>query len=242
MKHLPVVMVGVIIGAGGWYMSVWFGGEEEPRVLNKPNPEVVTEETGLPFVNETITEEDPLYIVDVQYPIFEKTLIDAQINAFITEEIDAFRDLATEDPGVVSEPYRLWITYEVIRNDDQVISVKFNDSFHTGGAHPNHVVQTFLFDTTRGSSIALEELFDDETYLERLSQISRDQLSNSQQLEEVDQAFITEGTEPTELNFSSFGVTDESLIIYFEPYQVAPYAYGEQQVEIPFAQAQIDKI
>jgi len=34
-------------------------------------------------------------------------------------------------------------------------------------------------------------------------------------------------------DFVSFAVTDSDIIFWFSPYQVAPYVYGVQKVEIP---------
>jgi len=44
---------------------------------------------------------------------------------------------------------------------------------------------------------------------------------------------IDMGTEPKEDNFKNFTISQDKIItIYFPQYQVAPYAAGEQKIEI----------
>lgn len=50
---------------------------------------------------------------------------------------------------------------------------------------------------------------------------------------EPDTQWISEGTAPKEENFENFLITDNALIIIFDPYEVAPYAAGSVFVEIP---------
>jgi hypothetical protein len=44
---------------------------------------------------------------------------------------------------------------------------------------------------------------------------------------------IISGTEPTRENFQHISLTQEGLTVNFNPYQIAPYARGNQQVHIP---------
>ncbi|NJR12921.1 DUF3298 domain-containing protein [bacterium] len=47
--------------------------------------------------------------------------------------------------------------------------------------------------------------------------------------------FVNPGTEPTAENFATWILASDVLILYFPPYQVAPYAAGPQTVTIPLA-------
>jgi hypothetical protein len=49
-------------------------------------------------------------------------------------------------------------------------------------------------------------------------------------------SFITDGTTPNDANFANFFVDNNTLVILFAPYQVAPYAAGPQTLRIPFSQ------
>ena len=44
---------------------------------------------------------------------------------------------------------------------------------------------------------------------------------------------LRSGTAPEAENFSSFALTPEGIRIFFQPYQVAPWAAGPQVVDIP---------
>jgi len=51
-----------------------------------------------------------------------------------------------------------------------------------------------------------------------------------------DKNWILKGTAPNEKNFQNFNLGIKELLIHFPPYQVAPYAAGEQVVGIPYNQ------
>jgi hypothetical protein len=46
---------------------------------------------------------------------------------------------------------------------------------------------------------------------------------------------LDQGVQPMEDNFKRFILTGEGVAFFFAPYQVAPYAAGEQVVTIPYA-------
>ena len=65
--------------------------------------------------------------------------------------------------------------------------------------------------------------------LNTLSQYSLDHFQNK----ELEYDLFLEGFEPKKENFSTFALTDSSMILYFNEYQIAPYAAGNFQIEIP---------
>ena len=46
--------------------------------------------------------------------------------------------------------------------------------------------------------------------------------------------WVNEGTFPTPDNYEIFMIYDKYVTVYFEEYTVAPYAFGEQSVKVPF--------
>lgn len=72
-------------------------------------------------------------------------------------------------------------------------------------------------------------------HLEILAPLVRDDLS-AQLGDMTDAEWIAMGTDPAEpFNYRSWALTNDALVIYFDPYQVAAYAAGPQVVSIPLA-------
>ena len=99
-------------------------------------------------------------------------------------------------------------------------------------AHPNNFIITKTYDFDNNKEIILEDLFNDTNYLEKISAISFEKLKL--QLPEIEETMIKKGTKAIANNFQNFALTENSLIIHFSSYQVAPYVNGSQKVEINF--------
>jgi len=67
--------------------------------------------------------------------------------------------------------------------------------------------------------------------LETLSQYSLDHF----QKQNLEYDLFLEGLEAKKENFSVFNLTDESMIIYFNEYQIAPYVAGNFELAIPYS-------
>lgn len=205
-----------------------------------PNQEsVVLSVTSSP---QKITEAGVFYTIDVVYPETTFGTVTADLKTFATDTISRWKE-QTNIENLTSEEiemyglgdgrtYGLWISYEETISShyaSYVVAV----STYEGGAHPNTGYISFVYDEA-GKQIELSDLFkSDAAYLQRLSEISRQQLA-TREFAAAD--MIAFGTEPTPENFSTFFITDAGLVLVFSPYQVAPYAAGEQLVTIPWAQ------
>jgi hypothetical protein len=109
-----------------------------------------------------------------------------------------------------------------------------------GAAHPSHSIDTYVYDYKENRMVSVADMFKKGSdYLSVLSKLSReDLLAQSRQGDmgfTYDSTMVLEGTSPTVENFSKILPTKDGLVIYFDEYQVAPYAAGPQQVAIPYA-------
>lgn len=134
-------------------------------------------------------------------------------------------------------PWTLEIGYETFYHSPSVVSVLFNIYTYTGGAHPNTYFKTFTFDLESEVMYTLTGLFQMDMHPnEILAPIVRAELQET--LADFPD-FIEMGTEPYPEgypqvdNYANWVLTEDSLVIYFPPYQVAPYVAGPQQVSIP---------
>ncbi|HKT42988.1 MAG TPA: DUF3298 domain-containing protein [Rhodanobacteraceae bacterium] len=161
-------------------------------------------------------------------------------------------------PEFANRQFELLLDFKVAAQTPAFISVRESGSSDTGGAHPNPVQATFVFDRKAGKLIALDDLFADpdaarkalanfahDTLLKKLMadapkpgegspEALREWKSNMLQM-------LDGGTKPTTVNYSVFVVQaganpnapSPGLTLIFPPYQVAAYVYGTQTVDVP---------
>lgn len=137
------------------------------------------------------------------------------------------------DPTYLIFPWSLYGSYDFYQFSDTVMSLNFTISEYTGGAHPNHYFQSFTFDLATEQEIALADLFlpDSDPFSLIGPLVEADLIV--QQGGNADPTWIHEGTGSNPDNYQQFALTADSLILFFPPYQVGPYALGAFAVTIP---------
>jgi len=183
--------------------------------------------------------------IEVAYPRTGVAAIDSQFadwaNGMVADfEASADEDFASfeQDNGGDRPPwsYSLYVTFEVARNDDEMLVLDFDKSIFTGGAHPNHDIDTFNFMMPGAWQVYLPEVFKAKSLGEisklAIADLDR-QLGGPDSMSDED--WIKSGAGPSWSNFRDFLLLDDRLVIRFPPYQVAAYAAGDQRVEIPLA-------
>ncbi|MGH8114527.1 MAG: RsiV family protein [Rhodanobacteraceae bacterium] len=162
-------------------------------------------------------------------------------------------------PEFANRQFELLLDFRIAADTPAFTSVRETGMQDTGGAHPIPVQASFVFDRKAGKLIALDDLFADaDTARKTLANFAHDTLlkkfsndapkpgegaspnairewkSNMVQM-------LNDGTKPTSVNYSVFvvragdkaGASSPGLTLIFPPYQVAPYVYGAQTVEVP---------
>ena len=161
-------------------------------------------------------------------------------------------------PEFANRQLELLLDFKVAAQTPAFISVRESGSSDTGGAHPNPVQATFVFDRKTGRLIALDDLFTNPDAARRaLANFAHDTLlrklmANAPKPGEGSPDAIREwksnmlqmldgGTKPTTVNYSVFVVQagaaqdapSPGITLIFPPYQVAPYVDGTQSVDVP---------
>lgn len=182
-----------------------------------------------------IKETKRAYEIKLAYPRTGHPVIDRQLSAWVRELATSFAKDATEAKDRMTWDEEL--TYEVPRNDGQVLSLVFTLYNFTGGAHPNSAFHTFHFLLPDGTNAEIAEIFSPRG-IRRISDISiarlRRDLAGPDGMSDAD--WISKGAAPNARNFANFVLTPSELTIHFDAYQVAAYAAGPQEVRIPVAQ------
>lgn len=189
--------------------------------------------------------------VNVTYPVIpgtsEKTKeanvflhdeIKKQINSFEKDAIESSANSRIELPANIRSTVTGSPATEE-KNDRYIAIFMGMEWYLRGAAHPWHTIDTYVYDYKQDRFVSADDMFKSDTdYLKRLSEYSyQDLLAQSETGDNgfiFDESIVTEGTKPTKENFSHILPIKDGLVIYFDEYQVAPYAAGSQQVVIPY--------
>lgn len=205
----------------------------------------LTRETRMPDIEgidkNLLVETGPQYAINVQAPVTRSAKINKDIDGIITEQINMFIENASQPVEEDWGDSQLIIEYETHYYDDTHVTFVFKVYYYmAGAAHGNSYSITRTYNLVTGEKIELADLFaPGSDYLGRLSQLSRRALASSGQLgEDYDQDWVEEGTAPLEENFARFVPLPNGLMLIFDPYQIGPWAIGEQRVTIPWSDLQ----
>lgn len=191
--------------------------------------------------------------INASWPVVGIARVDEESEAFVKTQVDAFvkdteelaqalQALAAEEGNRESAfpnlfPYELAISNEVTYPSTRVVSILWNVWSFTGGAHGLLDIVANNYDRSTGFPVLLEDLFvDPQLAVLQFSKTARRQLSEKDDAAEdgagLPDEMLLAGTEPVEDNFRTFIVTPNGIRIHFQPYQVAPWAAGPQNVEV----------
>lgn len=201
------------------------------------------------------------YRIDIDYPglpASAKVLADALHATADKAKREFMRGIPDpkQFPGLAHRQLQLKIDFSVAARMPRFISVRERGMADTGGAHPLPIEASFVYDTASDQVITLDDLFTDPDQARaRFAKLARTQLEKKllakvpggartpedarQEWTQNMRDMINAGTEPKSENFSEFailaGAGDKAsgLQLIFSPYQVAPYVYGTQSVDVP---------
>ena len=164
------------------------------------------------------------------YPELGIPSIDEEAKQWAEQAVQSF---VIESEGVETDiPYELKGEYSLVRPSDNVVTIVWNIWMFTGGAHGMLEIATFSYDTQTGQLLDLENLFGDvQQALNIFSTNAQERLSESLGNMLVED-MLKSGTSPDLDNFTAFAPIPNGIRLYFQPYQVAPWAAGMQEVEI----------
>lgn len=199
------------------------------------------------------------YQIDISYPLLPAS---AQPLATALQQTGASAKQAflqgvpdaDKYPQYADRQLQLKLDFKAVARSPRFISVREKGWADTGGAHPLPVDSAVVYDRQAGQLIELADLFSKpQQARQQLAQRARDVLQQRLLADAPDEnasaqaraqwlsnmrEMITQGTAPTADNYRNFivlttGNEATGLRLVFSPYQVAPYVYGSQTVDIP---------
>ena len=220
-RILSYIFVAVLALGAGYYLATRMQSSESyVAEVATSTPEMVRVTT------QTENEETSAYTIDVQYPHFGIPAIDTKIDKIVDDTIAEFKTLPPNPPEMSSPQNELTVRFESPYIGPDIISFKLIISEYTGGAHPNSLFSGLNFDRVSGKQLFQANAF--KMIGRTVQQVS---VSTTAQLKEkLGDTFFAEGANTNPENFSSFVISADKVTFIFQPYQVAAYAAGPQEV------------
>ena len=169
--------------------------------------------------------------INVYYPFvigLANIQAEMKINSAIVSTLNSTMvELGYHDPNL----QEMVGEFEIKTNERNILSLTLTVYAFTGGAHGMTIVKALSFDVTTGQQYELKDLFKpDSDYVTVLSKIIEQKIKDweIQLLEPFTQI------RPDQ----DFYFADHSLVIYFQLYEITPYAWGFPYFPIPILDIQ----
>lgn len=145
-------------------------------------------------------------------------------------------DAQKEMPDAATMVYTYEALGDTLLITPGVISLYYNESTYTGGAHGNYNTSFYNFDAATGKLLALQEIIRDTLALNKLAEI-KFKVEETAMAKENGIEFKMEDYFFPENKFilpQNIGITKEGLRLLYNPYEVAAYARGMIILDIPW--------
>ncbi|QGU93894.1 DUF4163 domain-containing protein [Clostridium bovifaecis] len=191
-------------------------------------------------IKDELISKDDLIEVNLQIPVI-KGLKDIQlqekINSIFREDILSFKneieEMAkeysdqAENHGIPMIPHTAITSYKVTCNKGNILSIYINYYQYTGGAHGLTIRKGYNINLNDGTKLTLNGLFKECTPYKDIinKEISR-QISENKEM--YFPSTFKEISEEQE-----FFIDGKNIVIFFQLYDIAPYALGIPEFKIP---------
>lgn len=172
----------------------------------------------------------PFRSVLVYYPQIEGMAdhkIQDKVNSELEEIFTGYRmSITKEDMLTVDDTFTASLFHDLL-----VISMNGYD-YYAGAAHGMPLWQHYFIDTVTGEFYDFKDLFvEGSDYEAKINEIIRAHMKK--ELEKEESMYFEDAFQGISHN-PNFYLKDDSLVIYFTPYEIAAYAAGFPEFEIPF--------
>lgn len=170
--------------------------------------------------------------INIKYPYYKYKKLNNIIDTYINNYVKEIRNTSFNENYSF---YTLYIDYKEYLYKNYISTIFYTEIF-LGGAHPNHYINTIVYDKVNNTIIDIDYLINNDIVkLNELSSLSREYLSHNKVFDNTDiKDMLFKGTTSDKNNFKRFIFTDKGIIIFFERYQIAPYYFGEYNILIPY--------
>jgi hypothetical protein len=214
------------------------------------NQQEQKETQKLVIENKEIIDNTKPFKINIVYPFINgQNEFNGKVNNIISTEQGNFKKISLENDQAMKEmdiesyeqyprEYTLNINYKNGRVDENTVSIIFDISNFTGGAHGSNYFLSLNYNPKESKEIKLNDLFKEKDYLKKISDYCIEDLTKQIQEkiedpEGLKNVWIEQGAGPEYKNFSFFLINENNITFYFPQYQIAPYALGSFEVTMP---------
>ena len=192
-----------------------------------------------------------LITIAFEYPVIENKDNNAFITAgneqykkdaeaAISEAEAEFKDSAAAvlaSEGKNYHPMVFTRSFEVSLNQDNLLSITQLDYANTYGAHPNTLKSSKTFNLAENKALTLSEVLgknaaDTDSYVkEKFDAYVKETVGELLE-------YYQQNSEKA-LSAVNFCLTEDALVLYYNPYDILPYAAGSPEVKVPYADTTI---
>jgi hypothetical protein len=161
------------------------------------------------------------------------------VAGFHAQNAEIFSNIPEDLPEGALGQSSLETRYNVSLINASLFSAVINYSeYSTGAAHPASFIEVLNYDLRSGGTLTLQEFLDGlqpaAGYLTRLGTYVKQELVEQMGGTPDALALINQGAAPTLQNYERFNLGRNGLIVFFDPYQVAPFAAGTPEAHVPY--------
>ena len=204
-------------------------------------------------ISKNITDDKGNILITVafEYPVIENkdnnafiTAVNEQYKkdaeAAISEAEAEFKDSAAAvlaSEGKNYHPMVFTRSFEVSLNQDNLLSITQLDYANTYGAHPNTLKSSKTFNLAENKALTLSEV------------LGKNAADTNSYVKEKFDAYVKETVgelleyyqqnSEKALSAVNFCLTEDALVLYYNPYDILPYAAGSPEVKVPYADTTI---
>ena len=133
------------------------------------------------------------------------------------------------------------LSVSVLRNDARVLTLAYNESSYTGGAHGMYSERTYCFDPATGEQLTLANIGGDRAELRaflngKLAEIAQTDADVREQTEGFIDPDALETTLGALLRDGSWYFDYDGMVIFSDLYEISSYAAGMVSFRIPYAE------
>ncbi len=183
-----------------------------------------------------------IYVLGDEYPALQNAMLrknqmnQEDLTRLYDEQVDYAKEMLENNgdfPGFEFER-----TASVARADERILSIVLNEYSWLGGAHPNTFLVGYNYAPLTGEELNLKDVASDYDaiyahVLEELENRETDLAYFDDYKETVQNVFYGDSQQYGELQWT---MDMSGVTIYFNPYDIAPYAAGRFVIELPFSE------
>jgi hypothetical protein len=216
--------------------------------------EEVSYELSVTFREETEEAKDGdivYFLSGIYYPVFEGNYAD-NMNRFVTSLVEDFREILPDakesaqfdyeeskmnEFGMQIFPEAEELTVSCVWSKEQITVLKAEYYSNTGGAHPNVSYKAYVVDMRDGREVTFERMSEEygvttdmiiDYAVERLRE------EYGEDLFETDHTDVLNDRVSMFTRSNQWYLNENGLVLFANPYDIAPYAAGVIECEIPY--------